>query len=132
MAGEKIDPRKTVQTLREAALQTLAGVYRDASLLAQESKRAIDSFTGEIPPDSPYRYLRLSVGDSVLAYLTATNNKPVTIAALVRELEGGHCVFGVIKSSSEIVTKSVKAYIQGGRLEWADRGKTTVRKPEKK
>lgn len=114
--------------MREAALSTLAQVYRDATLLANESKRAIDSFTGPIPEDSPYRYLRQAVGDAVIAYL-GREQKPKKIPELVQELEDGHCVFGVIKSPTEIVTKSVKAYIQTGRLEWMDKAKTLVGLP---
>jgi hypothetical protein len=116
------------KTMREAALSTLAGVYRDAMLLVSESKRAIDSFTGPIPEDSPYRYLRQGVGDAVISYLTR-EQKPKKIVELVQELEAGHCVFGVIKSPLEIVTKSVKAYIQSGRLEWTDKAKTLVGLP---
>lgn len=117
-----------VKTMREAALSTLAQVYRDATLLASESKRAIDSFTGPIPEDSPYRYLRQGVGDAVISYLTR-EQKPKKIPELVQELDAGHCVFGVIKSPMEIVTKSVKAYIQTGRLEWTDKAKTLIGLP---
>jgi hypothetical protein len=119
---------KDPKSSREAALANLAELYRDAMQLATESKRAIDSFTGEIPPNSPYRYLRMSVGDAIIAYLER-EGKPKTVADLVRELEAGHCVFGLIKSAVEIVRKSVNAYTQAGRLMWMDRGKTLVGLP---
>lgn len=114
--------------MREAALSILADVYRDATLLVNESKRAIDSFTGPIPEDSPYRYLRMSAGDAVIAHLTRIQ-KPRSIAELVQELEAGHCIFPAIKSPREIVDKVVKAYLQTSRLEWADKGKTLVGLP---
>lgn len=117
-----------VKSMREAALETLAEVYRDAMLLASESKQAINSFTGPIPEDSPYRYLRMSLGEALIAYLTR-EGKPKTISELVKELECGHCVIGVIKSPGEIVTKSVKAYIQSGRLAWMNKSKTLVGLP---
>ena len=107
----------------------LAETYRDAVLLVNESKRAIDSYTGEIPGESPYRYLRMSVGDAVLAYLSKAG-KPQTIKQLCDELQNGHVIFGAVKTPMEIVLKSVKAYIQAGRMVWMDRGKTLVGIPE--
>jgi hypothetical protein len=123
-----IKDAKHPTTMREAALETLAEVYRDAMQLANESKRAIDSFTGPIPEDSPYRYLRLSVGDAIICFLTR-QGKPRTISELVQELQDGHCVLGVIKPPAEIVTKVVKAYIQTARLVWMNKNKNTVGLP---
>jgi hypothetical protein len=120
---------KEVKIMREEALETLAKVYSEAMQLAHESRRAIDSFTGPIPEDSPYRYLRLSVGEAIMSHL-AREGKPRTIADLVKELQDGHCVFGAVKSPDEIVTKSVKAYIQIGRLAWTNKSKTLVGLPE--
>jgi len=121
---------KTVRERRESTLSHLAGEYQDALHYTVELRRAIDSFRGPIPDDSPHRYLRQDVGDAILTYLTRAG-KPKSIKDLVDELLDGGCVFGMIKSPAEIVTKAVKAYIQSGRLEWADRKQTLVGVPKK-
>jgi len=121
--------KKTVQQRRESTLSHLAGEYKDVLQYSGELRRAIDSFT--IPDDSAHRYLRQDVGDAILGYL-AKVAKSKSIKDLVAELEAGGCIFGVIKSPTEIVTKVVKAYIQIGRLKWADRKQTLVKLPEKK
>lgn len=113
------------QDIRESALAHLAAGYKDAVLLTSEFKRSIDSFSGPIPPDSPVRYLRLSVGDAVMAFLGSTS-KPQSLDSLVHELEAGGCIFGAIKSPQEIVSKSVAAYVQMGRLRWVNKSKTLV------
>jgi hypothetical protein len=122
---------KRVQELRESTLSHLAGEYQDALHYTVELRRAIDGFRGPIPDDSPHRYLRQDVGDAILAYLTRVG-KSKSIKDLVAELESGGCIFGMIKSPTEIVTKAVKAYIQSGRLEWADRKQTLVGLPGEK
>jgi hypothetical protein len=119
---------KQPQSMREVALSTLADIYLDATLLTTETWRAIQSFKGTIPPDSPYRYLRMSVGDAIVCYLTRLG-RPRTVAELSRELQDGHCIFGAIKPPIESVNKSVKAYVQGGHLAWMDKGKTLVGLP---
>lgn len=125
-------PKKTVRERRESALSHLASEYKDTLHYSGELRRAIDCFSGPIPDDSPHRYLRHdNVGDAILSYL-AKVGKSKSIKELVAELESGGCIFGVIKSPTEIVTKVVKAYIQSGRLVWADRKQTLVGLPEKK
>jgi hypothetical protein len=124
--------KKTVQERRESTLSHLASEYKDTLQYSGELRRAIDSFSGPIPDDSPHRYLRHdNVGDAILDYL-AKVARSKSIKDLVAELESGGCIFGVIKSPMEIVTKVVKAYIQSGRLVWADRKQTTVKLPENK
>jgi hypothetical protein len=123
--------KKTVRERRESTLSHLAGEYQDALHYTVELRRAIDGFRGPIPDDSPHRYLRQDVGDAILVYL-ARVGKSKSIKELVAELESGGCIFGMIKSPTEIVTKAVKAYIQSGRLVWADRKQTLVDLPEKK
>lgn len=110
------------------SLSDLAKVYRDATLLATETRRAIESYTGLIPPDSPYRYLRMSIGNAIVTALRRLN-QPKTIPELIQELQDGHCIFGAIKAPGEIVTKAVKAYVRGGQLAWMDRRKTLVGLP---
>jgi hypothetical protein len=123
--------KKSVQQRRETTLSHLAGEYQDALHYTVELRRAIDGFRGPIPDDSPHRYLRLDVGDAILAYLIRVG-KSQSIKELVAELESGGCIFGRIKSPTEIVTKAVKAYIQSGRLVWVDPKQTRVGLPEKK
>jgi hypothetical protein len=123
--------KKTVQQRRETTLSHLAGEYQDALHYTVELRRAIDGFRGPIPDDSPHRYLRLDVGDAILAYLIRVG-KSKSIKELVAELESGGCIFGRIKSPTEIVTKAVKAYIQSGRLAWVDPKQTRVGLPTKK
>jgi hypothetical protein len=127
MAQKKNNERRTgtVQDRRESTLAHLAGEYKDAIHYTSELRRAIDSFSGPIPEDSPHRYLRMEVGDAIMAYLEHVGQGK-SIKDLVAELETGGCIFGVIKSPTEIVTKVVKAYIQNGRLQWADRKQTLV------
>jgi hypothetical protein len=126
---------KTVRERRESTLSHLAGEYKDSLQYTGELRRAIDGFKGPIPDDSPHRYLRQNVGDAILDYLAkvdVSKKNRKSIKDLVAELEAGGCIFGVIKSPTEIVTKVVKAYIQSGRLVWADRKQTLVGLPEKK
>jgi len=123
--------RKRVPDRREDTLSRLADEYREALRYTGELRRAIDCFNGPIPHDSPQRYLRQDVGDAILSYL-ARVPRGKSIKDLVHELEEGGCIFGVIKSPNEIVTKVVKAYIQIGRLEWTDRKQTLVGLPQKK
>lgn len=126
---------KTVRERRESTLSHLAGEYKDALHYSGELRRAIDSFSGPIPDDSPHRYLRQNVGDAILAYLAkvgVSSKAGKSIKDLVAELETGGCIFGMIKSPMEIVTKAVKANIQSGRLVWVDRKQTLVGLPEKK
>ena len=127
MAQKKktVRPPASVQQKRDRTLGYLANEYRDSLRYTGELKRTIDSLSGPIPEDSPHRYVRMEVGDAIMAYLTRTNNTR-SIKELVSELENGGCIFGVIKSPTEIVTKVVKAYIQSGRLAWADRNQTLV------
>lgn len=124
---------KTIRERRESTLSYLAGEYKDALQYSGELRRSIDSFS--IPEDSAHRYLRQDVGDAIIAYLTrlgAGKKAGVSIPDLVAELEAGGCIFGVIKSPKEIVTKVVKAYIQSGRLIWMDQKQTLMGLPEKK
>lgn len=127
MAEKKKTVRSSgsVRKKREQTLGYLANEYKDSLLYTGELKRALDNIIGPIPEDSPHRYVRMEVGDAITSYLTRTNNSR-SIKELVSELESGGCIFGVIKSPTEIVTKVVKAYIQSGRLEWADRNQTLV------
>jgi hypothetical protein len=117
--------KKRIQDRRESTLSNLAGEYKEAVLYSGELRRAIDSFTGPIPEDSPHRYLRMDVGGAILAYLGRVAGSK-SIKDLVEELESGGCIFGVIKSPKEIVTKVVKAYVQNRRLTWADKQKTRI------
>ena len=123
--------KKTVRERRESTLSHLAGEYKDALHYTGELGRAIDSFSGEIPEGSPFRYLRMNVGDAIVAYLTRVG-KSKSIKELVAELEAGGCIFGMRKKPEEIVKKAVKAYIQSGLLVWADRKQTLVGLPDKK
>jgi hypothetical protein len=123
--------KKTVRERRESTLSHLAGEYKDSLHYTVELRRAIDGFRGPIPDDSPHRYLRQDVGDAILVYLARVGQSK-SIKDLVAELESGGCIFGMIKSPTEIVTKAVKAYIQSGRLGWADRKQTLVGLPDKK
>lgn len=121
--------KKTVRERRESTLSHLAGEYKEILQYSGELRRAIDSFT--ITDDSAHRYLRQDAGDAILGYLGRVG-KSKSIKELVEELEAGGCIFGVIKSPTEIVTKVVKAYIQIGRLVWVDRKQTLVGLPDKK
>jgi hypothetical protein len=136
MAKAKKTGEKRVAERRDSTLSHLAGEYKDALHYTGELRRAIDSFTGSIPDDSPHRYLRHeNVGEAILTYLArvgASTKSGKTIKELVEELEAGGCIFGLIKSPTEIVTKVVKAYIQSGRLVWVDRKQTIVGLPDKK
>ena len=125
---KKTGDQRTVAERRESTLSHLAGEYKDALYYSAELLRAINSFT--ITDDSAHRYLRQDAGDAILAYLRK-EGKGKSIKELVAELEAGGCVFGVIKSPMEIVTKVVKAYIQNGRLVWMDRNQTLVGLPSK-
>jgi hypothetical protein len=132
MAKTKKTAGKRVEERRESTLSHLAGEYKEALQYTGELRRAIDSFSGPIPDDSPHRYLRQDVGEAIITHLTRVGPGGKSIKDLVAELEAGGCIFGVIKSPTEIVTKVVKAYIQSGRLEWMDRKQTLVGLPGEK
>jgi hypothetical protein len=119
---------KNVRRRREGVLAHLGEEYNDSLRYTSELRRAIDSFSGEIPADSPYRYLRQGVGDAIVAYLTRAG-KPKKISALIAELQAGHCLFGRIKSAEEITRKAVMAYVRVKRLKWMDAKKTLVGLP---
>jgi hypothetical protein len=119
---------KNVRDRREDVLAHLGAEYNDALTYTAELRRAIDSFSGEIPADSPYRYLRQGVGDAILAYLTRVQ-KPQKISALIQELKAGHCLFGRIKSAEEITRKAVTACVRSKRLQWMDAKKSVVGLP---
>jgi hypothetical protein len=110
---------------REKTLGYLAGEYRESLEYTAELKRAIDGFRGNIPPNSPYRYLRSEVGGAILT--TLESKSPQTIPQLIKELQSGGCVFGAVKTPQEIVTKAVKALVAIGKVEWADQAKSQVR-----
>ncbi|HEV2989161.1 MAG TPA: hypothetical protein VG759_12025 [Candidatus Angelobacter sp.] len=119
---------QTVSGMRNSALQFLMGQYRDALQYTNELKRAIASFSGELPPDSPYRYAAMTVGEAILKFLDHAG-KPHTIRQLISELESGGCTFGLIKSRDEIVRKAVMAFVRQNKLMWLDKEKTLVARP---
>jgi hypothetical protein len=119
---------KAVAGMRDSALQFLMAQYRDAIHYANELKRAIASFSGVLPPDSPYRYASMTVGEAVIDFLDRVE-KPHTIRQLISELASGGCTFGVIKSRDEIVRKAVMAFVRQNKLVWLDKEKTLVARP---
>jgi hypothetical protein len=119
---------KAVAGMRDSALEFLMAQYRDALQYTNELKRAIASFSGELPPDSPYRYASITVGEAILNFLDRVE-KPHTIRQLISELESGGCTFGVIKSRDEIVRKAVMAFVRQDKLVWLDKEKTLVARP---
>ncbi len=114
--------------MRDTALEFLMGQYRDAVQYTNELKRAIASFSGDLPPDSPYRYASMTIGQAILKFLDRAG-KPHTIRQLISELEDGGCTFGVIKSPDEIVRKAVMAFVRQGKLVWLDKEKSMVARP---
>src|SRR2546423_10736438 len=84
------DGGPAVAGMRDSALQFLMAQYRDALQYTNELKRAIASFSGELPPDSPYRYASMTIGQAILKFLDRVE-KPHTIRQLISELESGGC-----------------------------------------
>jgi hypothetical protein len=125
---KKMQP--TVPLRRDEILSHLAVEYRDAVQYTGELRRAIDSFSGQIPDSSPNRYLRMDCGDAIMQFLSKV--KRATIPELVQEMEAGGCIFGQVKSPREIITKIVKAYVQSGKLQWKDKKNTIVQWKEPK
>jgi hypothetical protein len=119
---------KAVAGMRDSALQFLMAQYRDALQYSNELKRAIASFSGELLPNSPYRYASMTVGKAVVNFLDRVE-KPHTIRQLISELESGGCMFGVIKSQDEIVRKAVMALVRQNKLVWLDKEKNMVARP---
>jgi hypothetical protein len=117
-----------VAGMRDSALQFLMAQYRDALQYTNELKRAIASFSGQLPPDSPYRYASMTVGEAILKFLDHVG-KPHTIHQLIAELDSGGRPFGVIKSRDEIVRKAVMAFVRRDKLVWLDNEKTLVGRP---
>lgn len=121
--------KKNVRERRMDVLSHLGSEYKDAVLYTSELRRAIDSFSGEIPQDSPYRYLRLTVGDAIVSFLKH-NGSGQTVDELVTELKAGNCLFGAVKSAEEITRKAVGTYVRIKRLVWMDKKQTKVGLPE--
>jgi hypothetical protein len=124
------DPNEntSVAAMRDSALEFLVAQYRDAQRYAAELRRAIDSFSGSLPPDSPYRYVSKNATGSIIAWLERTQS-PQTIPQLIDELRAGGFFMGVIKGAEEIVSKSVHSSIKTGKLAWMDRRHTLVGLP---
>jgi hypothetical protein len=120
---------RSVAAMRNSALEFLVAQYMDAQRYSAELKRAMNSFRGSLPPDSPYRYVGRSVTWAVFHYLRRVQT-PQTIQQLIEELKAGSRVMGVIKSAEEIVEKSVQSNMRRGKLVWMDRKKTLVGLPE--
>lgn len=121
-------PQKSAKSIRESALEHLAGEYKDALQLTNELKRAIDSFSGEISPVSPFRYLRTPIGEAINDVLDR-EGKPKTIKQLTMALEAGSCIFGSTKTPEDMVSKVVAGYVQHKLLKWMDARKTLVGLP---
>jgi hypothetical protein len=119
----KKEPKAVLK--RESTLGFLAAEYAESAAYTTELRRAIDSFKGKIPEDSPYRYLRMDVGEAILSFLRTTT-QPQTIQQLIRELQSGACPLGAVKSAHEIVTKAVNALVRVGQVRWTDNSKTHV------
>lgn len=124
------DPNEniSVAAMRDSALEFLVAQYRDAQRYAAELRRAIDSFSGSLPPDSPYRYVSRNATGSILAWLERSQT-PQTIPQLISELRAGGFFMGVIKGDEEIVSKSVRSSIKTGKLAWMDTRQTLVGLP---
>lgn len=131
MRKKRPDPNenKSVAAMRNSALEFLVAQYMDAQRYVAELKRAINSFRGSLPPDSPYRYVGKDASEAVLSFLERVQT-PQTIEQLIVELRSGSRMMGVVKSPEEIVAKSVKSAMKRGKLVWMDRGRTLVGLPE--
>ncbi|HLJ89552.1 MAG TPA: hypothetical protein VKZ53_22270 [Candidatus Angelobacter sp.] len=115
-------------SVRQATLEYLLGQYRESLRLSAQLKHAIDALTGELPPDSPYRYVSQGVGNAIVMYLDKVK-EPRSIKQITKELEDGGCVFGVVKSPTEIVKKAVVAFVRHERLTWIDQQRGLVGSP---
>lgn len=120
--------RKPIRERREEMLARLSEEYRDTTEYAAELRRALASFKGAIPENSPYRYLQISVGDSIVHFLTRYG-RPQTVEELTAELKAGHCLFGAVKTPEEITKKAVVTYVSIRRLIWMDKKQTKVGLP---
>jgi hypothetical protein len=131
MRKKRQDPNEnnSVAAMRNSALEFLVAQYMDALRYTKELRRAINSFRGSLPPDSPYRYVGKDATEAILSYLERVRT-PQTIEQLIRELEAGSRMMGVVKSAEEIVSKSVHSNMRLGKLAWMDRKKTLVGLPE--
>lgn len=118
-----------VAALRNHALEFLLAQYRDAMRYLAELRRAIASLGGDLPPDSPYRYVTMNATGSIVAYLKRIQ-APRTIQQLIDELYAGGFFMGVTKGAEEIVSKSVHSNIRTGKLVWMNRQKSLVGLPQ--
>lgn len=130
MRKRATDPSEniSVAAMRNNALEFLVAQYRDAQRYLAELRRAIDSFSGSLPPDSPYRYVSKDATRAIIAFLERVQ-APQTVPQLIDELGDGGFFMGVIKGAEEIVTKSVNSSVKTGKLAWMDRRKTLVGLP---
>lgn len=122
-----MQPTQSVPSRRDDILTHIASEYRDVSQYMGELRKAIDSFAGSLPADSPNRYLRMECGEAIMSYFQRV--KSASIDDLVAELEAGGCIMGQVKGPREIVLKSVNAYIKAKKLVWKDKKHTVVMKP---
>jgi len=129
-------PKQPVRFQREEMIEHIAQEYRDAVRYTAELKRALDLFSHEFPPDSPFRYLRKGPGDAIVEYLTREGKKK-TVKEITDELKAGSCIIGMMKPPAEVISKALAAYERKGLLMWLDAAKTEVgltawKKPAKK
>lgn len=83
MRKKRQDPNEnnSVAAMRNSALEFLVAQYMDALRYTKELRRAINSFRGSLPPDSPYRYVGKDATEAILSYLERVRT-PQTIEQL--------------------------------------------------
>jgi hypothetical protein len=116
-----------IETRRTQTREELLRKYKEIVDYQRELRMAIESFAGELPPESDYRYTMLPVGDAILTYLGRNPGLTASIEHLIAELESGNMVWGAVKKPAEIVRKAVVHYVKKGQIAWTDAKQTKVK-----
>ena len=126
-----VKEKAEIETRRTHTREELLREYKEIVDYQRELRMAIESFAGELPPESDYRYTMLPVGDAIITYLGRNPGLTPSIEHLIAELDSGNVVWGAVKKPAEIVRKSVVHYVKKGQIAWADAKQTKVKLPKK-
>jgi hypothetical protein len=126
-----VKEKAEIETRRTQTREELLRKYKEIVDYQRELRMAIESFAGELPPDSDYRYTMLPVGDAIITYLGRNPGLTASMEHLIAELDSGNVVWGAVKKPAEIVRKSVVYYVKKGQIIWTDAKQTKVKLSKK-
>jgi hypothetical protein len=126
-----VKEKAEIETRRTQTREQLLREYKEIVDYQRELRMAVESFAGELPPESDYRYTMLPVGDAIITYLGRNPGLTASMEHLIAELDSGNIVWGAVKKPAEIVRKAVVHYVKKGQIVWTDAKQTKVKLAKK-